>query len=67
MDPAPSGAWILPPETTAATILVTAAHFGTPVSTTHAVTTSIMGVGCAKGFNHMKFWTWSNASSGPGS
>jgi PiT family inorganic phosphate transporter len=52
-------------ETTAATVLVTAAHFGMPVSTTHAVTTSIMGVGCAKGFNHLKFdvveriiWAW---------
>jgi PiT family inorganic phosphate transporter len=52
-------------ETTAATILVTAAHFGMPVSTTHAVTTSIMGVGCAKGFNHLKLevveriiWAW---------
>src|SRR5208283_3871697 len=52
-------------ETTAATVLVTAAHFGMPVSTTHAVTTSIMGVGCAKGFDHMKFdvveriiWAW---------
>jgi PiT family inorganic phosphate transporter len=52
-------------ETTAATILVTTAHFGMPVSTTHAVTTSIMGVGCAKGFNHLKFdvverivWAW---------
>jgi PiT family inorganic phosphate transporter len=38
---------------------------GMPVSTTHAVTTSIMGVGCAKGFNHLKFdvverilWAW---------
>jgi PiT family inorganic phosphate transporter len=52
-------------ETTAATVLITAAHFGMPVSTTHAVTTSIMGVGCAKGFNHLKFevaerivWAW---------
>jgi inorganic phosphate transporter, PiT family len=52
-------------ETTAATILVTAAHFGMPVSTTHAVTTSIMGVGCAKGFNQLKLdvverivWAW---------
>ena len=42
-------------ETTSATILWTAAWFGMPVSTTHAVTTSIMGVGCAKGFNQMKF------------
>ena len=52
-------------ETTAATVLVTAAHFGMPVSTTHAVTTSIMGVGCAKGLNHLKLdvverivWAW---------
>ncbi len=52
-------------ETTSATILATAAHFGMPVSTTHAVTTSIMGVGCAKGFNQLKLdvveriiWAW---------
>ncbi len=52
-------------ETTAATVLVTAAHFGMPVSTTHAVTTSIMGVGCAKGLNHLRLdvaerivWAW---------
>ena len=52
-------------ETTSATILATAAVFGMPVSTTHAVTTSIMGVGCAKGLNHLKLdvaerivWAW---------
>jgi PiT family inorganic phosphate transporter len=52
-------------ETTSATVLVIAAHFGMPVSTTHVVTTSIMGVGCAKGFNHLRFdvverilWAW---------
>lgn len=52
-------------ETTAATVLVTAAHFGMPVSTTHAVSTSIMGVGCARGLNHLKLevverivWAW---------
>jgi len=52
-------------EATGATVLFTAAHFGMPVSTTHAITTSIMGVGCAKGFNHLKFsvverilWAW---------
>ena len=52
-------------ETTAATVLITAAHFGMPVSTTHAVSTSIMGVGCAKGLNHLKLdvverivWAW---------
>jgi PiT family inorganic phosphate transporter len=52
-------------ETTAATILFTAASFGMPVSTTHAISTSIMGVGCAKGLNYLKLevveriiWTW---------
>ena len=52
-------------EATGATVLLTAAHFGMPVSTTHAITTSIMGVGCAKGFNALKFrvvkrilWAW---------
>ncbi|MSU36532.1 MAG: inorganic phosphate transporter [Pedosphaera sp.] len=41
--------------TTGATVLMVAAHFGMPVSTTHAVTTSIMGVGCAKRFSALKF------------
>jgi inorganic phosphate transporter, PiT family len=52
-------------ETTSATVLVAAAHFGMPVSTTHAITTSIMGVGCAKGLNALKLsvverilWAW---------
>lgn len=52
-------------ETTGATVLAVAAHFGMPVSTTHAITTSIMGVGCAKGFNHLNLhvveriiWAW---------
>ncbi len=52
-------------EATAATVLMTAAHFGMPVSTTHAITTSIMGVGCAKRFSALNFsvverilWAW---------
>lgn len=52
-------------ETTAATVLYTAAHFGMPVSTTHAITTAIMGVGCAKRSNALKLnvaerivWAW---------
>jgi len=52
-------------EATAATVLMTAAHFGMPVSTTHAMTTSIMGVGCAKRFSALKLgvverilWAW---------
>ena len=52
-------------ETTAATILAVAARFGMPVSTTHAVTTAIMGVGAAKRFSALKLtvverivWAW---------
>ncbi len=52
-------------EATGATVLLATAHFGMPVSTTHAITTSIMGVGCAKGFNALKLsvverilWAW---------
>jgi inorganic phosphate transporter, PiT family len=52
-------------ETTGATVLLATAHLGMPVSTTHAITTSIMGVGCAKGFNALKLqvverilWAW---------
>jgi PiT family inorganic phosphate transporter len=52
-------------EATGASVLVVAAHFGMPVSTTHAITTSIMGVGCAKRFSALKMsvveriiWAW---------
>ncbi|HEY4414320.1 MAG TPA: inorganic phosphate transporter [Verrucomicrobiae bacterium] len=52
-------------ETTGASVLFVAAQFGMPVSTTHAITTSIMGVGCAKGFNALRLsvveriiWAW---------
>jgi PiT family inorganic phosphate transporter len=52
-------------ETTAATVLLAAAHYGMPVSTTHAITTSIMGVGTAKRWNAIKWgvvsrilWAW---------
>jgi PiT family inorganic phosphate transporter len=52
-------------ETTAATVLAVTGSMGMPVSTTHAITTSIMGVGCAKRFNALKFgvverilWAW---------
>ena len=52
-------------ETTGATVLMVAAHFGMPVSTTHAITTSIMGVGAAKRLSAVKIsvvkrilWAW---------
>ena len=52
-------------ETGSATILVAAAHFGMPVSTTHSISTAIMGVGFAKNPRSLKFgvierilWAW---------
>ena len=36
-------------ETTAATVIISAAHFGMPVSTTHVISSAIMGVGSARG------------------
>lgn len=52
-------------EATGASVLFTAAHFGMPVSTTHAITTSIMGVGCAKSSSALTLsvverilWAW---------
>ncbi len=52
-------------ETTAATVLAVAGQYGMPVSTTHAITTSIMGVGCAKRWNALNMpvirrilWAW---------
>ncbi|HEX2746741.1 MAG TPA: inorganic phosphate transporter [Verrucomicrobiales bacterium] len=52
-------------ETTAASVLAVTASYGMPVSTTHAITTSIMGVGCAKRFSALKLgvverilWAW---------
>jgi len=52
-------------EATAATLLAVTGSFGMTVSTTHSITTSIMGVGCAKRFSALKFslierilWAW---------
>ena len=52
-------------ETTAATVLAVTGTLGMPVSTTHAISCSIMGVGCAKRFNALKLgvverivWAW---------
>jgi len=36
-------------ETSAATIIFGASHFGIPVSTTHVISSAIMGVGSSKG------------------
>ncbi len=52
-------------DTTAASVLLSAAALGMPVSTTHAVSTSIMGAGTARNPSSMRWhvvesiiWTW---------
>ena len=52
-------------ETTAAVVIQTASHWGIPLSTTHAISTSIMGVGAMKRFGAVKWgiveriiWAW---------
>lgn len=52
-------------ETTAATVIGVASHFGIPVSTTHIVSSAIMGVGAAKRFSALRWtvvekmiWAW---------
>ena len=52
-------------ECTGATILYVAGTLGMPISTTHAITTSIMGVGCARRFSALNYtlverilWAW---------
>ncbi|MFC5848625.1 inorganic phosphate transporter [Deinococcus petrolearius] len=42
-------------ETSAALIIETASRLGIPVSTTHTISTSIMGVGTTKGFKKVKW------------
>ncbi len=52
-------------EMTAATLLLTTGKLGMPISTTHAISTAIMGVGCARRFSALNWtlverilWTW---------
>src|SRR6266566_2923497 len=52
-------------ETTAAIIIQGASYYGIPLSTTHVISTSIMGVGAVKRFSGMKWivveriiWAW---------
>jgi len=42
-------------ETTAASIIYGAAHFGMPVSTTHVISSAIMGVGTSRGIRGVKW------------
>jgi len=52
-------------ETTASIIIMGASHYGIPLSTTHVISTSIMGVGATKRFSAVKWgvvgnivWAW---------
>jgi PiT family inorganic phosphate transporter len=52
-------------EGTAATLLLVTGKLGMPISTTHSITTAIMGVGCAKRFSAINsvlveriLWAW---------
>jgi PiT family inorganic phosphate transporter len=52
-------------ETTAAIVIQSASHLGIPVSTTHVISTSIMGVGTIKRFSAVRWgivqrivWAW---------
>jgi PiT family inorganic phosphate transporter len=42
-------------ETTAATIILTASHFGMPVSTTHVISSAIIGVGSSDRFSAVRW------------
>jgi PiT family inorganic phosphate transporter len=42
-------------ETTAATIIFTASHFGVPVSTTHVISSAILGVGASDRFSAVRW------------
>jgi len=42
-------------ETSASGIILAASHFGIPISTTHVISTSIMGVGSTKGVSAVKW------------
>jgi PiT family inorganic phosphate transporter len=42
-------------ETTAATVLLVTARLGMPVSTTHVISSAIMGVGASHGLRHVKW------------
>jgi PiT family inorganic phosphate transporter len=48
---------LAPVETAAATTIIAATHLGIPISTTHAITGSILGVGTTKGVRSVR-WIW---------
>jgi inorganic phosphate transporter, PiT family len=42
-------------DTTSSVVLLTAAHFGAPVSTTHVITSAVMGVGASRRFSAVRW------------
>jgi len=42
-------------ETTAATVIIGASHFGMPVSTTHVISSAIMGTGASDRFKSVRW------------
>ena len=42
-------------DSTSSVVLLTAAHFGAPVSTTHVITSSVLGVGATRRFSAMRW------------
>jgi PiT family inorganic phosphate transporter len=42
-------------DTTSSAVLLTAAHFGAPISTTHVITSTVMGVGATKRFSAVRW------------
>jgi phosphate/sulfate permease len=47
-------------DTTSSIVLLTAAHFGAPVSTTHVITSSVLGVGATRRFSAVRWGTAGN-------
>lgn len=52
-------------QTTAAAVIEVATHWGIPLSTTHVISSSVMGVGSTRGLNAVKWtvvermvWAW---------
>ena len=53
-------------ETTAATVIFTASHFGLPVSTTHCISGSILGVGASQSVSAVRWGITTRTSFGHG-
>ena len=52
-------------QTVASAVLLGTAHYGLPISTTHVITSSVMGVGATRRFSAVR-WGWPATSSSRG-